>query len=172
MTGSSDNNRSQRQGRHREVCGTKEVEQQRHDRRNTNRQRGRVRAMSVRGNAKSNCHRKTHQVEPDGTGRKFRHLTRGDLLCESAGEVSRDRSSVEAVETRWSEGSKNQRKSASHRTPGCRHAGLRHLEGVATAAATFRGDRERHRWITVSDLGVETEFVTWAKGGGRRCSMK
>lgn len=42
-----------------------------------------MRAMSVRSNAKSNCHRKTHQVEPDGTGRKIMHLTRGDLACES-----------------------------------------------------------------------------------------
>ena len=138
MTGSSDNNRSQRQGRHREVDGTKEVEQQRHDRGNTNRQRGRMRAMSVLGNAKSKCHRKTHQVEPDGTGQQFRHLTRGDLLCDSAGEVSRDRSSEEAVETRWSEGSKNQRKSASHPTPVRRQTGLRNLEGVATAATTHR----------------------------------
>ena len=28
-------------------------------------------AMSVRENAKSNCHRKTHRVESGGTGRKF-----------------------------------------------------------------------------------------------------
>ena len=27
--------------------------------------------MSVLGNTKSNCYRKTHQVELDGTGRKF-----------------------------------------------------------------------------------------------------
>ncbi len=38
------------------------------------RQRGRVRALSVRGNAKSNRHRKTHSVEPDGTGRKHMFL--------------------------------------------------------------------------------------------------
>jgi len=138
MTGSSDNNRSQRQGHHREVGGPKEVVQQRHGRRNTNRQRGRVRAMSVLGNAKSKCHRKTHQVEPDGAGRKFRHLTRGDLPCASKGEVSRDHSSAEAVETWWSEGSKNQRKSASPRTPVDRRGDLRKLKGVATAATTLR----------------------------------
>lgn len=33
-----------------------------------------MRAMSVRENAKSNSHRKTHRVEPDGTGRKSMHL--------------------------------------------------------------------------------------------------
>ena len=36
-----------------------------------------MRAMSVLGNAKSNCHRKTHRVEPEGAGRMFMHLTRG-----------------------------------------------------------------------------------------------
>jgi len=57
-----------------------------------------MRAISVLGNAKSNSHRKTHQVEPDGTGPKimFMHLTRGDLRCESGGEVSRGRSSKDA----------------------------------------------------------------------------
>jgi hypothetical protein len=69
---------------------------QRHGRRKTNRQRGRVRAMSVLGNAKSECHRKTHQVESDDTGRKFIHLTRGGLWRESAGGVSRGHSSEEA----------------------------------------------------------------------------
>jgi len=31
------------------------------------------------GNAKSNRHRKTQEVEPDDTGRNIGHLTRGDL---------------------------------------------------------------------------------------------
>jgi len=52
--------------------------------------------MSVRGTTKSNCHRKAHQVEPDGAGRKFIHLTRGDLWRESAAGVSRGHSSEEA----------------------------------------------------------------------------
>jgi hypothetical protein len=33
-----------------------------------------MRAMSVLGNAKSNRHRKTYPVEPDGTGRKYMFL--------------------------------------------------------------------------------------------------
>jgi hypothetical protein len=33
-----------------------------------------MRAISVLGNAKSNRHRKTHGVELDGAGRKYRHL--------------------------------------------------------------------------------------------------
>ena len=42
-----------------------------------------MRATSVRENAKSNSHRKTHWVEPDGTDGEFTHLTRGGLpSCE------------------------------------------------------------------------------------------
>ena len=98
MTGSIDSNRSESQGGIREELSTKEGRSKGNDRRNTNRQRGRMRAISVLGNAKSNRHRKTHQVEPDGTGPKkmFMHLTRGDLRCKSGGEVSRGRSSEEA----------------------------------------------------------------------------
>ena len=33
-----------------------------------------MRAISVLGNAKSNRHRKTHEVELDGAGRKYMHL--------------------------------------------------------------------------------------------------
>jgi len=51
--------------------------------------------MSVLGNTKSNGYRKTHQVEFGGTGRKFWHLSWGDLQHESVGEVSRSRSSEE-----------------------------------------------------------------------------
>jgi len=81
--------------------------EQRHDRRNTNRQRGRVRAMSVLGNAKSNRHRKPHEVESGDAGRKSWHLTWGDLCRESGRGVSRGRSSEEAWETTWSEGPKD-----------------------------------------------------------------
>jgi hypothetical protein len=40
---------------------------------------------------------KTHQVEPDGARGQILHLTWGDLLGESRGEVSRGRSSEEAA---------------------------------------------------------------------------
>ena len=55
--------------------------------------------MSVRGNAKSNRLRKAHHVESGGTGRKFMHLTRGDLCCglRHSAEVSRGRSSDDAL---------------------------------------------------------------------------
>ena len=98
MTGSSDSNRSESQGGYREELSMKEGRSKGNDRRNANRQGGRMRAISMLENAKSNRHRKTHQVEPDGTGPKkmFMHLTRGDLRRESVGEVSRGRSSEEA----------------------------------------------------------------------------
>jgi hypothetical protein len=35
-------------------------------------------------------------VESGGPGRKFEHLTRGDLRCESGAEVSRGHSSEES----------------------------------------------------------------------------
>jgi len=40
---------------------------------------------------------KTHQVEPDGAREEILHLTWGDLVGESRGEVSRGRSSEEAA---------------------------------------------------------------------------
>jgi hypothetical protein len=70
--------------------------EQRDGRRNTNKQRGWMRATSVLGNAKSKGHRKTHQVELGGMSRKYMHLTRGELCRESGREVSRGRSSEEA----------------------------------------------------------------------------
>ena len=45
--------------------------------------------MSVLGNAKSNCHRKTYAVEPGGTGREFMFLL---------GETWRVRASQESAE--------------------------------------------------------------------------
>ena len=61
----------------------------------TNPQRGRVRAASVRANAKP----EVHQDAPGRAGwraEKVQALTRGDLPCESRGEVSRGRSSDDA----------------------------------------------------------------------------
>ena len=65
------------------------------DHRNTNRQRGRVWAASVLANAKPEA----HQDAPSKAGWRaetVQVLTRGDLLRESGGEVSRGRSSDEA----------------------------------------------------------------------------
>ena len=174
MTGSSDSNRSESQGGFREELSTKEGCSKDHDRRNTNRQRGRVRAMSVLGNAKSDRHRKTHQVEPGGTGSNmFMHLTRGGLPRESGGEVSRGRSSEEAC--RKAGGAKGRRteKGAPATGLGCagrqasetrRARQLRRLPfgaNAESAAGLRRAKRER----------VPSPRCR-AEGGGRRCSKK
>ena len=88
MFGESDNNRSQDQGGSREALSTKEGGGKGTTVGTRTGSEAAMRATSVLGNAKSNRHRKTHRVEPDGTGRKFTHLTRGDLPRENAGEVS------------------------------------------------------------------------------------
>ena len=100
MCGRSDNNRSEGQGGCREALSTKEVWSKGTTVGTRTGSEAERRAMSVRESAKSNSHRKTHLVEPDGTGREFMHLTRGDLHRESGGEVSRGRSSEEGRETR------------------------------------------------------------------------
>jgi hypothetical protein len=93
-----------------------------------------MRAMSVRGTAKSNCHRKTHQVELDGTGRASWHLTRGDLGPERVREVSRGRRREEARSCGWSEGPKDDYAGPNGR--GSAPAQSSEPEGVATAATT------------------------------------
>ena len=96
MFGRSDNNRSQDQGGPREGLSVKEGGGKGPTVGTRTGSEALMRAISVLANAKSNRHRKTHRVEPDGAGREFRHLTRGDLQRENAGEVSRGRSSEDA----------------------------------------------------------------------------
>src|SRR5579872_3919050 len=95
MFGSSDNNRSEGLGECREALSTKAIWSKGTTVGTRTGSEAEMRAMSVRESAKSNCHRKTHLVEPDGTGRKFMHLTRGGLGRESAPEVSSGHSSEE-----------------------------------------------------------------------------
>ena len=175
MTGSSDSNRSESQGGFREEFSTKEGRSKGNDRRNTNRQRGRMRAISVLGNAKSNRHRKTHQVEPDGTGpkRMFMHLTRGDLRRESGGEVSRGRSSEET--RRKAGGAKGRRTTERATKTGLcctgkelsetrRERQQRQLPASANAA--------QDGWNVASEAGAENESVAARKEEERKCSMK
>ena len=95
------------QGRKAERSG-----RQNRDLRNTNWQRGRVRAASVRVNTKP-------QVQPDAPSRarrranKVKSLTRGGPERESAQGVSRGHSSVEVGESQWSQGPKEPRQSKS-----------------------------------------------------------
>lgn len=135
MTGSSDSNRSESQG------GTREDDQLKEGRSKgttvgtrTGREAA-MRAMSVRESAKSSRHRKTHRVEPDGPGRKFMHLTRGGLPCESRGGVSRGRSSEEGRESGWSEGPKDEGDAARGAVKAVREA-IRNVAGQADEVGT------------------------------------
>ena len=104
------------------------------DHRKTNRQRGRMRAASVPLTTKP----ETHQ---DASGRvgwragKVLVLTRGDLLRESAGEVSRGRSSEEALRKQGrAKGRSTKERSL---TTGCRlRRETSETHGVAVKVAT------------------------------------
>jgi len=85
--------------------------------------------MSVLGNAKSDCHRKTPMVELGGAGRKYMHLTRGDLGHESGREVSTVRSSEEAC--RKAGGAKERRVTRAGPAPSPRRNGAKAVEKQA-----------------------------------------
>jgi hypothetical protein len=77
VIGRSDTNRSERQGGLRKGIRAKEVCSKGTTLGTRTGSEAAMRAMSVRKSAKSNCHRKTHRVEPEGAVRMFMHLTRG-----------------------------------------------------------------------------------------------
>ena len=58
--------------------------------------------MSVLGNAKSNRHRKTHGVEPDGAARKYMFLL-GEILRARARKKSAEAVVVLMATERWQE---------------------------------------------------------------------
>jgi hypothetical protein len=148
MTGNSDNNRSERQGGCREALSTKEVCSKGTTVGTRTGSEAAMRAISMLENAKSNRHRKTHQVEPDGTGQKFMHLTRGDLWRESAGEVSRGRSSEDARLTAGrTKGRRNNKARSTERLRPSWRVVLRNRRGVATSAASPLGAKLMPRWI-------------------------
>jgi hypothetical protein len=150
MTGDSDNNRSEGQGGCREALSAKEVRSKGTTVGTQTGSEAAMRAMSVRENAKSNSHRKTHRVEPDGAGRKFMHLTRGDLPRENEGGVSRGRSSAESRGN--PAGAKGRRTSRRRSTDRLREGGrvaVRNHMGLTTAVDTQVGGAQTCRWNPV-----------------------
>ena len=134
-----------------------------------------MRAISMLENAKSNRHRKTHQVEPGGTGpkRMFMHLTRGDLRRESGGEVSRGRSSEEA--RRKAGGAKGRRTTERATKTGLCCTGKELSETRRErqlSAASPLGEREASGWIAASEAGADGKSVDARKEEARKCSMK
>jgi len=91
-------------------------------------------------------HRKTHEVESGDPGRKSWRLTRGDLLDESRGGVSRGHSSEEARETARSEGPKDHETDHSNNLYGLARS-LPKRTDAATAAAHRTGGGAECRWI-------------------------
>jgi hypothetical protein len=148
MTGNSDNNRSPNQGGCREALSMKAGGGKGTTVGTRTGSEAAMRAMSMLENAKSNRHRKTHRVEPDGAGRKFMHLTRGELPCESRGAVSRGRSGEDRRVT--AAGAKGRRNSTARSTERLRpswRAVLRNRQGVATAAASASGAKPAPGWM-------------------------
>src|SRR5580704_11228671 len=115
-----------RQGSGREAVAERS-RRQTFDHRNTKRQGGRVRATSVRANAKSESHQGASGRAAWREG-KAHVLTQGDLTCESRPGVSRGRSSEEAV--RKHGGAKGQRNDCKA-TQGT----VRRVKAVPTSAA-------------------------------------
>ena len=148
MFGVRDNNRSERQGGCRKALSTKEVRSKGTTVGTRTGSEAEMRAMSVRENAKSNRHPKTHRVEPDGAGRKFMHLTRGDLPRESAGEVSKGRSSEEGRGNPvGAKGRRNRKARSTERLRPYGRVVLRNGWGVAITAASLPGERSATGWI-------------------------
>ena len=135
---------AKRQGSGRETVAERS-RRQTLDHRNTKRQRGRMRATSVRGNAKS----KDHQ---DASSRAAWHewkahvLTQGDLSCESRTGVSRGHSSDDAV--RKHGGAKGRRNDCKATREPVNRANI-----AQTSAA--RSEQSRHAARTRSALMVQ-----------------
>ena len=184
MIGDSDSNRSEGQGGRREALSAKEVRSKGTTIGTRTGSEAAMRAMSVLGSAKSNRHRKTYRVEPDGTGRKFMHLTRGGLRCESIAGVSRGRSSEES--RRKAEGAKGRRT-----TKGGRSKGPKNHERAEERPAPRRGARRTakrrgrcncgsHPGRRTGEAGMECpatkeragQVTHRAAGATRQCSMR
>jgi hypothetical protein len=127
-----------------------------------------MRATSVLGNAKSNRHRKTHRVEPDGADGEFTHLTRGDLPSESEAGVSRGRSSEEARVTAGVAKGRREGETRIAISPRCiGREGFRNEADVTTTVATRSGASGQDGWIAVWNVSAGAE-----SGSGRRTEKR
>jgi len=130
---------AKRQGSARESVAERS-RRQNPDRRNTKRQRGRMRATSVLANAKS----KTHQDASSRAarpGEKAHVLTQGDLLGESTTGVSRGHSSDDAA--RKHGGAKGRRNDCKATRESVKRAKL-------AQPSTARSEESRHAARTLS----------------------
>ena len=168
MIGSSDSNRSERQGGSREADQLKEVRSKGTTVGTRTDSEAAMRAMSVLGSAKSERHRKTHGVESDGPARKFTHLTRGGLPVERWAGVSRGHSSEEA--RRKLGGAKGRRTSSRRSTSRLRNEKrvvARNHPGQATTACTEVGG-PRRPVDSGASVGRGRPAIERARGGKQR----
>lgn len=133
---------AKRQGSDREVVAERS-RRQNPDRRNTNWQRGRAWATSVQANAKSEDHQDTSS-KARRRGVKVQVLTRGELPRESAGEVSRGRSSEEACRKTGRAKGRSISKDGSTRSRPSRRETLG-TRRAATSAASAAGTKRQNR---------------------------
>ncbi len=120
--------------------------------------------MSVLGNAKSDCHRKTPMVELGGAGRKYMHLTRGDLAHESGREVSTVRSSEEA--RRKAGGAKERRVKRAGPAPSPRQEARRRSKSKRRCNCGSHpcGAENWGEWILIWVKGLTVESKRWREG--------
>ena len=149
-----------------------------------------MRAISVLRNAKSNCHRRTHEVELDGAGRKYKPLP-GEISSMRVGEKSAKSVVVKMPAERQAERrDEESRERGTSRTHCKRRAGGRKMRGVATAAATpcgagcwmsgFSSGRQgwlpsRKRWCEGTRRNVMSTRVGfglhWCSRAGREAAL-
>lgn len=127
--------------------------------------------MSVRVNAKSNRHRKTYAVEPDGPGRKYMFLL-GEILLVRAGKKSAEAIVVlrpaERQEERRAEASRKKR-SLALGTGGAQVFEMLRCDncGRCQGSRTRRGE-----WILAAEGWMNTESPNPANKDARSASME
>ena len=152
------------QARSREAQGERSGRQT-HDHRKTNRQRGRVRAASVLATTKPEA----HQDAPGRAGwrvGKVQALTRGELLVERQGEVSRGRSSGDACPKAGRAKGQSIKEHGSTKS----HPARRETPGTHGAATTAASVDRHHAVGTVQPGWTawgEAES-SWVSGGDRK----
>jgi len=161
MFGESDNNRSQDQGGSREALSTKEGGGKDTAVGTRTGSEAAMRAISVLENAKSNCHQKTQAVEPDGTGRKFTHLTWGDLSGENTREVSRGRSSEDVRgNPRGAKGRRARKARSTDRPQRQGRGGIRNRTGATTTVTSRLGASGALGWNPRGETSAGTKSAT------------
>ena len=109
-------------------------------------------AMSVLGNAKSDSHRKTHQVEPGGTGRKYMFLPGETLSARARKESAEAVVALMPVQVRVEQRAEGSRKDHS--------------------PSSDRSDEKAAETSSSSNCGFACEALRRAGAGGVLCGRE